>query len=328
MSCLLINQALDIKVASNIYIENSVCGDQDYKCLFWKTDQEFSDKQISCFTPPIPYDKRSVPLTSPFILYLRTPIIDFTCAKATDCTVYYKDNYTPELISITPKYFAFGSFVQTRIIPKGLRQYNLASINNPVELSLLEAKFGKNNCIFSQDFNNEQPTVKDLINKNARVPKGYWDSIFNCFVGDGVPETIPEKGLLINFNAGMPNIKSTLVSESLDGKKVVSKIFPKIETVSTNTISQFGDTEIVIQGKGFIQSTKGSKLKVYLDDKENECKVTKLSPTEVTCVTSPVTTALKAKIDGNKAFVGSPGLHYKKYNTNKIVERVINFIKF
>ncbi|MCP3681389.1 MAG: hypothetical protein GY861_01745, partial [bacterium] len=101
------------------------------------------------------------------------------------------------------------------------------------------------------------------------------------------------------------------------GDLLAFKIFPKIDSISTQTVSLYGGTKICFKGAGFIQNSIGKVVELWIDDDTNPCKVTQVKNEEVCCTTSAITTALKAKFDNSSyEFIGCPGLRYRKFKTS------------
>ena len=308
--------------------ESTVCGETDYQCQYWRTDQQFSGNQIACYTPALTIEERKLLTSTNTVFNLSVeatprdnssnPLV-LSCDPINSCVVSYYTETTPEIIVINPQYLAFGDFIQFYIKPKSLKGTVNVAINNPVEINLMEIKVGKNNCIYSNIFNNEQPVIKELIIQNERTPKNYNDSVVNCVLGDGVPESINKLGLNFMFTAGNPAIKSLLWKTGLAGEELIFKLFPKISSVTSlfPTLPKNGGSTITINGVGFIQSAVGSGISVMIEDDQNPCTVTSQTAETVVCTTSEISPALKTKVESSTSqYLGSPGFRYRKYDTN------------
>ena len=281
ISCLFQHSTTTYKISSKILKDKTVCEYNNYDCYFGKTDQEFSDKQIACYTPKIPLIDRPLlgGVWERFILYLRVDNIDYTCDSRNDCTLTYDLAYPTRLNYIIPQHAYYGSQIQINLSPN--RSFGSDNeIENPVENALMSIKVGVNNCIFPTIFNNEQPVIKKLIETNKLAQKEMWRSAFNCYLGDGIPEVIPKNGFLLNLYSGVPAFREAMVVQDLDGNDYSFKLYPKIDLLSRSTVSIYGGTELTFTGKGFIQGNFGKRVEVYIDDKLNTCKVTKITNTK------------------------------------------------
>ena len=115
--CVFTNADSTIILSSKIIIDKTVCSEQDYFCLYWKTDQQFSDKEIGCYTPEIPPEKRLLLTSTNTRFKVSISVINpitkavsanLTCPTENNCVVYYNSESTPEILSIIPQNFYFG----------------------------------------------------------------------------------------------------------------------------------------------------------------------------------------------------------------------------
>ena len=160
--CIFQNAESGIELSQKIDI-STTCAEFDYTCLYWNTDHEFSMDQISCYTPPLPYENKILVFKSgiTFTVHLRTSTgVEFKCANQELCQVYYYKESTPELVSIEPQNVFFGQEIQFRFNPRGLWGADNESLKNPVENKLIELKVGSSNCIFATQYNRDDDIIE------------------------------------------------------------------------------------------------------------------------------------------------------------------------
>ena len=187
-----------------------------------------------------------------------------------------------------------------------------------MENKLIELKVGSSNCIFATQYNRDDDIIeKRVIGENAKFPHNSNDCLLPCYLGNGIPTVVKKDGLNFRFSEGNPNIKSLFWKTSLTGQEYLFKTFPLVQTITPNEVSVFGETEVTLTGAGFMQSSIGNSIKVYIDDNENDCKVTNIKNGEVKCLTSPISANLDTKMGlATPNFLGGPGLRYRKYDVS------------
>ena len=100
MKCVFQNAQLGIELESKIDYEDTVCASQDFQCLYWNTSYQFTNNQIACYTPPVPYETRSAlaNVWPRFEVFIRTDAgVELKCKYSELCDVIYSTDFTPEL---------------------------------------------------------------------------------------------------------------------------------------------------------------------------------------------------------------------------------------
>jgi hypothetical protein len=309
-----------IILKSPILKENTVCDKTDYDCMYWQTSYQFSNTQISCYTPIVPYETRlRIKSSTQFIVYLETSYSKYTCQLNNDCLMSYDPNYTPEIFWIYPQHVYIGSQIQLRIRPRSTlgTSTTLSEIStNRAVSNLLNIKVGKYNCI-PQTMENGIPDATYIKPSDISMDSNF--GLIYCLINEGLPETITKNGFMLNYYTGLSSVKEYMYKSELNQEdQYIFKIFPKIDSISTNLVSPFGETRLIIKGKGF--SDNEENLQVYLDDIYNPCKINKISLDTIECTTSKLTDSLMNKIsnftDTTLTYIGSPGLTLRYFNNS------------
>jgi hypothetical protein len=294
VNCVFKSSSLDLVYRSQIYKEQAVCSDNDFQCMYWQTTYQTSDDMMACYTPRIPeIDRPKFLATSSgggaFQVYLEVIVGDETTMRidclSQACSIFFHDNYTPQLTAFGPAHFYVGSPLSIWLTPRR---------NNNI-INLLNIKIGRSICA-------------------ADIPDDYYSDWSNmylfCNTGtDWTSETVTD--FLVDFSFGQPSVNSMFEKYEIDQAKTPNtyyfKIFPFIESISSNEGTSNGGQTIEIRGRGF----SPSDTKVYLND--DECVVDlNIASDLITCLL-PKVSFTYTQDDPNNFFLGSHGLRRRVY---------------
>jgi len=294
VNCVFKSLSLDFIYRSQIYKEQAVCSENDFQCMYWQTTYQTSDDMMACYTPRIPEIDRPKFLATTsgggaFQVYLEVVVADDTtmridCLVDTNCRIFFHDNYTPQLTAFGPAHFYAGSALSIWVSP---RQNNI--------INLLNIKIGRSICA-------------------ANIPEDYYSDWSNmylfCDTGtDWKAETVTD--FLVDFSYGQVSVNSMFEKYEINQTKTPNtyyfKIFPFIESISSNEGTSNGGQTIEIRGRGF----SPSDTKVYLNN--DECVVDLNIVSDVITCKLPKVSFSYTQDDPNNFFLGSHGLRRRVY---------------